>query len=396
MDTEINTKYSLITRNLKEIIGEENIKGILEKEQFKLYWGTAPTGRIHIGYFVPFLKIADFLDAGCNVKILIADLHAYLDNMKSSIDQLENRCIYYKNMIMVALGSLGVNTSNLEFINGTSYQLSKEYTMDVYKMNSMLTVNTAKRGGAEVVKYSDNPLMTGLLYPSLQALDEHYLDVHGELGGYDQRKIFGLANNYMPKLGYKKCIYFMNDMVPGLRFEKMVSDNNNTNDQEYNDDNMLKYKLEEILNNPQNIRNKLTEILKTNDENLFSNKMSSSNNDTKIDLLDEPNVIKKKINQVYCLPIDDDDNSLMPLLEKIIFPVLYRKNINFIVKRKEKFGGNIEYNNFLKLKNDYRDGILHPGDLKPAVIDSINFILNPIREQFNDIILKNIVKKAYC
>lgn len=35
----------------------------------------------------------------------------------------------------------------------------------------------AKKAGAEVVKSTNNPLLSGLLYPLLQALDEHYLKV---------------------------------------------------------------------------------------------------------------------------------------------------------------------------------------------------------------------------
>ena len=44
--------------------------------------GTATTGKPHVAYFVPMSKIADFLRAGCEVTILFADIHGYLDNMK--------------------------------------------------------------------------------------------------------------------------------------------------------------------------------------------------------------------------------------------------------------------------------------------------------------------------
>jgi hypothetical protein len=61
-------KYFLITRNLGEVLGgEETIKPTLAQRDLKLYWGTAPTGKPHIGYFVPMSKIADFLRAGCQV-----------------------------------------------------------------------------------------------------------------------------------------------------------------------------------------------------------------------------------------------------------------------------------------------------------------------------------------
>jgi tyrosyl-tRNA synthetase len=64
-------------------------------ERKKLYdtdtRGTATTGKPHIAYFVPMSKIADFLLAGCEVTILFADLHAYLDNMKAPWELLNLR-----------------------------------------------------------------------------------------------------------------------------------------------------------------------------------------------------------------------------------------------------------------------------------------------------------------
>lgn len=62
-------KYELITRNLQEVLGGDEIKKILAERDLKMYWGTAPTGRPHIGYFVPLTKISDFLSAGVEVKL---------------------------------------------------------------------------------------------------------------------------------------------------------------------------------------------------------------------------------------------------------------------------------------------------------------------------------------
>jgi tyrosyl-tRNA synthetase len=60
----------LITRNLQEVLGEEEIKKVLAERDLKVYWGTATTGKPHIGYFVPMAKIADFLKAGCHVCLI--------------------------------------------------------------------------------------------------------------------------------------------------------------------------------------------------------------------------------------------------------------------------------------------------------------------------------------
>ena len=65
-------KHHLITRNLQETLGDDNLKSILKDRPLKVYWGTATTGRPHLAYFVPMSKIADFLRAGCEVSNFLA------------------------------------------------------------------------------------------------------------------------------------------------------------------------------------------------------------------------------------------------------------------------------------------------------------------------------------
>lgn len=64
-------KLELITRNLQEVLGKDRLATLLQERDLRVYWGTATTGRPHIGYFVPMVKIADFLKAGCEVEFSI-------------------------------------------------------------------------------------------------------------------------------------------------------------------------------------------------------------------------------------------------------------------------------------------------------------------------------------
>ena len=57
------------------------------------------TGAPHVAYFVGMSKLADFLRAGCEVTVLFADVHAYLDNLKSTWDVLKYRAEYYQYVI---------------------------------------------------------------------------------------------------------------------------------------------------------------------------------------------------------------------------------------------------------------------------------------------------------
>jgi len=100
-------RFEIITRGLQETLGGDRILQVLKERSLKLYWGTATTGKPHIGYFVPMVKIADFLHAGCEVTILFADLHAYLDNMKAPWELLELRVKYYEVRASAGAAALG-------------------------------------------------------------------------------------------------------------------------------------------------------------------------------------------------------------------------------------------------------------------------------------------------
>ena len=53
-----------------------------------------------------------------------------------------------------------------------------------------MSEHDAKKAGAEVVKQVESPLLSGLLYPGLQALDEQYLGCDFQFGGVDQVWVF--------------------------------------------------------------------------------------------------------------------------------------------------------------------------------------------------------------
>ncbi|MBT3642853.1 tyrosine--tRNA ligase, partial [archaeon] len=205
-------KYNIITRNLQEVIGEDELKKSLSsKKEFSVYWGTAITSSISIAYFFPMLKVADLLNAECKVKILFADLHGSLD--ATSWEDLDKRYSYYKEAITTILKTLKVPTKNLTFVKGSSFQTSKEYAGDLLKLSTFASVHDAKKASSDVVKQSDSPKLSGLIYPLMQALDEEYLKVDAQLGGNDQRKIMVFARENLPKLGYNSRIELLNPII---------------------------------------------------------------------------------------------------------------------------------------------------------------------------------------
>lgn len=369
----VDERFNLITRDLAEVLGGDSLKAILEKDErpIRMYWGTAPTGRPHIAYLVALTKIADFLRAGVEVKMLLADIHAFLDNLKAPIELVRHRVDYYRHVLIAALRSIGVPTERLIFVVGSSYQLSEAYAMDNFRLCASITENDAKRAGAEVVKQVASPLLSGLMYPGMQALDEQYLDADVQFGGVDQRKIFIFAETHLPKLGYAKRAHLMNAMVPGLKGAKM----------------------------------------------------SSSDASSKIDFLDSPSDVKKKLKDAACIEGVVEDNGVLAFIKTVLMPIARLRNEQqasgidvfsqngisksfvasgapestmFSIQRPEKYGGNLHYDSYESIEKDFAEKKLHPLDLKNGVADAINALLEPIQAAWkSDPAFKKAEEDAY-
>jgi tyrosyl-tRNA synthetase len=339
MDLSFEERFELIKRNTTEIIGEEELKELLRKKKKPVvYLGTAVTGSPHVAYLFWAMKLADFAKAGFEVKILLADVHGALDNTPWKI--LEKRYKYYEKIIPLLFESLGIKKSQLEFVKGSSYQLSKNYLLDLLKLSTYASVHDALKAASEVVKHGENPKTSGLIYPLMQALDEEYLGVDVQYGGMDQRKIFVLAGELLPKIDYKKRIYVLTPILPGL----------------------------------------------------IGKKMSSSEPKSKMDLLDDEETIRSKIHGAECVA-GNSDNGLMTFLKYIIFVLKKDSNEKVIIERDKKYGGDLIYENYEKLEKDFTDKKIHPLDLKNTVAKEINELLKPIRKNKTE--LSKLYKDAY-
>lgn len=377
---EMNSQLYLITRNLAEVVDLERLTTKLrEKGTLHIYWGTAPTKAPHLGYFLPLLKIRDLIKAGCKVTILLADIHSYLDEGFSSISKVEARTEFYKFVITEMLRRIGVNPEEYEIVKGSEVQLNPKYFVDLLKFTTIINEKSALKAGTEVVKKTDtkNVKISSLIYPLMQCLDETALEVDAQLGGVDQRKIFGFSRDHVEKLGkdYSKCSYLINPLLPSLCQSHGVP------------------KLE---------------------------KMSASIEKSKITFLDNINQIHKKICNAYCPPniSDVNSNAILALLKYIIFPMCEAGVFeNVVVKtsrvrnesthesesKGEREDSNekkeenlcksvvvesandmivhLTYTDFKELEQDWIDGQFNSMDLKICLSRYVNVAVSPVREK---------------
>lgn len=317
---DLEEKIALISRNAEEIVTLEELKKLLEtKEKPRAYVGYEPSGEIHLGHLITVNKLKDLQKAGFEIVVLLADIHAYL-NEKGTFEEI--RELAERNMRTFI--AFGLKKENTKFVLGSDYQLKKDYVLDVLRLARITTLNRAKRSMDEVSRRKEDPMVSQMIYPLMQALDIAYLNVDVAVGGIDQRKIHMLARENLPALGYKAPVCIHTPIIAGLDGEKMSKSKGNY-----------------------------------------------------ISLRDSEEEVERKIMKAYCPQGIVEGNPIIDLVKHYVFPAFEKLK----VERDAKFGGDIEYTSFESLVEDFKAKRLHPMDLKKSVSRYLNELLSDARKE---------------
>ena len=327
-------KLERLTANSEEIVTIEELKSVLNKEKPKGYIGFEPSGTVHLGWKICTEKIKDFLDCGFDFTVLLADWHAYInDKLDGDIEKIKLCGKYLED----CFAALGVDREKVKFVYASDYVGDPKYWELVLRTSKATSIARVKRAmdimGREE-KEADKDL-SKLFYPTMQVSDIFYLNLDVAYGGMDQRHAHMLARDVSKKLGKKPPVAIHTPLLTGLQAGGRM--------------------------NPAEV------------------KMSKSKPDSMISIHDEPDIVKRKINKAFCPEKQVENNPILEICKFVIFPSLSGEN--FLIKRPEKFGGNLEFGSYYDLENSYRAD-LHPLDLKNATTDYINKILEPVHNFF--------------
>jgi tyrosyl-tRNA synthetase len=312
-------RLELIKRNVQEIVTEGELEELLNKKEApRAYVGYEPSGKIHMGHVLTVNKLIDLQKAGFEITVLLADVHAYL-NKKGTLEEVRkiadyNRCCFI---------ALGLDEEKTNFVYGSEYQLGAEYMLNVLKLSRAVTLNRARRSMDEVGRAMDDPTVSQMVYPLMQAIDIVMLGVDIAVGGIDQRKIHMLARENLKSLGFETPICIHTPILLGLDGTKMASSKDNF-----------------------------------------------------ISVDDTEEEIYRKFKKAYCKIGDTEENPILALFRYHIFP----RYETVIIERPEKFGGNLSYNNYEEIESAFIAESVHPLDLKNSAAKYINEILSPVRE----------------
>ncbi len=317
---DVKDKFSLIERNTEEIVTEEGLHELLKsKKSPVVYCGYEPSGPLHLGHFVTITKLLDLQKAGFKVKILLADVNALL-NRKGDEKLIKKEVDAWKK----TLKAIGVKA---EIVLGSEFQFEEDYQLDVMKLSQHATIHRGIRSMQEIARDVDNGTISQLIYPLMQVVDIKHLKVDVALGGLEQRKVHMIGKDMDKVLDYN-FIAIHTPLITSLKGP--------------------------------------------------GQKMSKSVPGSGISVTDSYDEIKKSISQAYCPEKEAKDNPILQIAKLIIFPRIDK----LVIKRPEKFGGNLNIKDYDELEILYSSGKLHPMDLKNSVSEELEKIIAPIRKNF--------------
>lgn len=323
-----------ITNNTVEVVTPEELTTVLEKPKPKGYIGFEPSGTVHLGWKICTNKIKDFIESGFDFTVLLADWHAYINDKLGGDIEIIKHCGKYMEDCFAAMG---VDTSKIKFVYASEYVGDPKYWELVLKTSKAISVARVKRAmdimGRDAEEAEKD--LSKLFYPAMQVADIFYLDLDVAYGGTDQRHAHMLARDVSKKINKKSPVAIHTPLLTGLQAGGRM--------------------------NP-------TEV-----------KMSKSKPDSMISIHDSPDEVNRKLKKAYCPEKQVEGNPVLEMCKFVIFPEL--DDEVFLIKRPEKWGGNLEFSSYEALEQAFRKD-LHPLDLKKATAAYINQILEPIHDYF--------------
>jgi tyrosyl-tRNA synthetase len=328
-------KFETLTKNVVELITEDELKKVLKKDKPKGYIGFEPSGTVHLGWTICTSKIKDFLECGFDFTVLLADWHAYInDKLSGDIEKIKLCGKYMED----CFAAMGVDTKKINFVYASDYVSDPKYWETVLRVSKATSVKRVKRA-MDIMGRSENEAekdLSKLFYPAMQVSDIFYLDLDVAYGGMDQRHAHMLARDVSKKINRKSPVAIHTPLLTGLQAGGRMDP---------------------------------TEV-----------KMSKSNPDSMISIHDSSDEVNRKMKKAYCPEKIVDGNPVLEMCKYVIFPEI--KGF-FKIERPEKFGGNLEFKSYDELEAAFIKD-LHPLDLKNATANYINQILEPVHKYFEN------------
>lgn len=357
---DVEERFRLIAAPpTEEILTPERLRKALEENRpLRHYIGLEISGFVHIGTGLMCMqKVSDFQRAGVETQVLLADYHSWINRKLGGDLDLIRRVGggYFKEALRISIRITGGDPDRTKFIMASELyeRMGVEYFTNILKVSMNTTLSRVRRSITIMGRRGEEGIdFAQLIYVPMQVADIFSLGVNLAHGGTDQRKAHVIAIDIGEKVFGYKPIAVHHHLLTGLQIDEEA-------------------------------RRRLIEARRSGRKEDFADaligvKMSKSVPKTAIFIHDTAEEIRRKIRKAYCPPRETEFNPVMEIARYIVF-----RNLDgpFEIVNK-KTGERSEFESYGELEEAYREGRIHPLDLKEAVARELARILEPARRYF--------------
>ncbi len=338
MDAE--ERVARIVRHTVEVLTEEEIRTLLTTvERPRAYIGFEPSGALTVAHLITARKIRDLTEAGLDVTVFLADWHAWInEKLGGDLARIEASGRY----MQAAFVALGVDPDRVRFRWAHELVGDSGYWARVVRVAKATSLARTRRAMAILGRGEEEANLdtAKLFYPPMQAADIFELPVDLAYGGMDQRRAHILAREVAHHYAWPVPAAIHTPLLSSLRGAGRM----------------------DLV------------------EGVGERKMSKSDPGSGIPIPATTREIADRIDAAFCPAKELAGNPIVELVRYVVFPWEDRLEVD----RSPNHGGPVTFAAEGEFAAAWKEGKLHPKDLKAAVAAAVDRLSEPARRYFAD------------
>jgi tyrosyl-tRNA synthetase len=337
---DLEDRVALVARHTVEVLTVEEVRALFQRtERPRAYIGLEPSGALTVAHLIPIRKVIDLAEAGCDVTVFLADWHAWInDKLGGDLARIDASGRY----MQAAFAALGANSPSIRYRWAHELTGNSDYWARVVRVAKATSLARTKRAMSIMGRGEEESNLdtSKLFYPSMQAADVFELPVDLAYGGIDQRRAHVLAREVAHHYSWPVPTAIHTPLLSSLKGGGRMDPTEGTAER----------------------------------------KMSKSDPGSAITVPSTTEEVGVRIAGAFCPAKEVDGNPVVEAVRFIVFPWEGR----FVVERAPKHGGPVTFEDEATFVAAWKDGQLHPQDVKAAVASALDRLIAPSRRYFAD------------
>jgi tyrosyl-tRNA synthetase len=335
---DLDERVARVVRNTDEVVTEEEVRALFASTaRPRAYIGFEPSGSLTVAHLITTRKIIDLADAGCDVTVFLADWHAWInDKLGGDLGRITAAGRY----MQASFVALGADPDRVRFRWSHELTGSSDYWARVVRVAKATTLARTKRAMSIMGRSEEESELdtSRLFYPAMQAADIFELPVDIAYGGMDQRRAHVLAREVAHHYHWPVPTAIHTPLLSSLKGGGRMSPTDQT----------------------------------------VERKMSKSDPGSGIPIPADRATIAARLQSAFCPAKEVAGNPVVEVARYIVLPWEGRLR----VERPAKYGGLLEFTDDKEFVASWTEGRLHPQDLKGAVVEALDRLVDPARRYF--------------